>query len=78
MNRPGYLKDVPVIFLTADDDSETETKALAAGAMDFVKKPFSPSVLLMRVQNTIKLMRLQIRPAKLIRLIKKPAKRLSV
>ncbi len=50
---------IPVIFLTADDDSETETRALAAGAMDFVKKPFSPSVLLMRVQNTINLIRLQ-------------------
>ena len=57
-NEPHSLS-IPVIFLTADDDSETETKALAAGAMDFVKKPFSPSVLLMRVQNTIKLIRLQ-------------------
>ena len=51
--------NIPVIFLTADDDSETETKALSAGAMDFLKKPFCPSVFLMRVQNTIKLMRLQ-------------------
>ena len=33
-------REIPVIFLTADDDSETETKALSAGAMDFVKKPF--------------------------------------
>ncbi len=53
------ISSIPVIFLTADDDSETETRALAAGAMDFVKKPFSPSVLIMRVQNTINLIRLQ-------------------
>ena len=32
--------DIPVIFLTADDDSETETRGLKAGAMDFIKKPF--------------------------------------
>lgn len=51
--------DIPVIFLTADDDSETETRALSAGAMDFVKKPFIHSVLLMRARNTIELMRLQ-------------------
>ena len=31
--------DIPVIFLTADDDSETETRGLKAGAMDFIKKP---------------------------------------
>lgn len=52
-------KEIPVIVLTADDDSETETKALSVGAIDFVKKPFIPSVLLMRVRNTIELMRLQ-------------------
>ena len=34
--------DIPFIFLTADDDSDTETKGLAAGAMDFIKKPFVP------------------------------------
>ena len=52
-------RDIPVIFLTADDDADTETKALAAGAMDFVSKPFIPSVLIMRAKNTIELMRLQ-------------------
>lgn len=52
-------KDIPVIFLTADDDSNTETKGLRAGAMDFIKKPFVPDVLLLRVRNTIELVRLQ-------------------
>ena len=51
--------DIPVIFLTADDDSETETKGLKAGAMDFIKKPFVPEVLLLRVRHTIELIRLQ-------------------
>ncbi|SDA19077.1 putative two-component system response regulator [Ruminococcus sp. YE71] len=54
-----YSRSVPVIFLTADDDAETETKALAAGAMDFVAKPFVATVLLLRVRNTIELFRLQ-------------------
>lgn len=52
-------RDIPVIFLTADNDADTETRALAAGAMDFVTKPFIPSVLVMRARNTIELMRLQ-------------------
>lgn len=51
--------DIPVIFLTADDDSETETRGLKAGAMDFLKKPFVPEVLLLRVRHTIDLIRLQ-------------------
>ncbi|MBR6103096.1 MAG: response regulator [Ruminococcus sp.] len=52
-------REIPVIFLTADDDSDTETKALVAGARDFVTKPITASVLIMRVKNTIDLMRLQ-------------------
>ena len=50
---------VPVIFLTADEDSGTETKGLDAGAMDFIKKPFVPGVLLTRVRHIIDLTRLQ-------------------
>lgn len=51
--------DIPVIFLTADDDSDTETRGLQAGAMDFIKKPFVPEVLLLRVRHTVELTRLQ-------------------
>ena len=51
--------DIPVIFLTADDDSDTETRGLKAGAMDFIKKPFVPEVLLLRVRHMIELIRLQ-------------------
>lgn len=51
--------DIPVIFLTADDDSSTETRGLREGAMDFIRKPFVPEVLLIRVRHTIDLIRLQ-------------------
>lgn len=51
--------DIPVIFLTADDDGDTETKGLQAGAMDFIRKPFVPEVLLLRVKHTLDLVRLQ-------------------
>ena len=52
--------EIPVIFLTADDSNETETKGLALGAMDFIKKPFVPDVLILRVRHTIELTRLQM------------------
>ena len=51
--------DIPVIFLTGDDDSEMETKGLEMGAMDFITKPFVPKVLRLRVTHTIELVRLQ-------------------
>lgn len=56
--KEAYQK-IPVIFLTADDDLDTEKKGLDAGAADFIKKPFAAEVLLLRVRNTIALFRLQ-------------------
>ena len=55
----GGTAGIPVIFLTADEEAETETRGLAAGAMDFIKKPFVPEVLIQRVDNTLELIRLQ-------------------
>lgn len=54
---PG--EDIPIIFLTADENQETETRGLQLGAMDFIKKPFHPEVLSLRVKHTIELVRLQ-------------------
>ena len=50
---------VPVIFLTANDDSESEAKALSLGAMDFIRKPFSSEALKIRIRNLIDLISLQ-------------------
>lgn len=59
INKNAEASVIPVIFLTADDDSDTETRGLRAGAMDFIKKPFNPEVLLLRIKHTIELRRLQ-------------------
>jgi len=47
------LRKIPVIFITADSSSECEL--LAAGAADFISKPFSPKVVKLRVHNQIAL-----------------------
>ena len=52
-------KELPVIFLTADESEEAEAKGLSLGAMDFIKKPFVPEVLVLRVRHIIDLVRLQ-------------------
>ncbi len=50
---------IPVIFLTADENQESEARCLQLGAMDFIKKPFVPEVLVLRVKHTVELIRLQ-------------------
>ena len=48
---PG--KEVPIVFLTAEDGQEQETRGLESGAMDYIKKPFDPEVLLSRVHKIL-------------------------
>jgi len=56
-----YLKvepktaSIPVIFLTADDDRDTLTKAYKAGGTDYIKKPFYKEELVARVSTRISL-----------------------
>ncbi|MCZ0963732.1 GGDEF domain-containing response regulator [Paracoccus benzoatiresistens] len=51
---PG-LSDLPVIFTTALDASESEVRGLSLGAVDYVTKPFQPVVLRQRIGNHIRL-----------------------
>lgn len=46
-------EDLPVIFLTAKSDSSSEEEGLSLGAVDYITKPFSPKLVLLRVQNQL-------------------------
>lgn len=48
-------KNIPVIFLTADDDTETETRCFKEGAIDFIAKPFVPAVMRSRIGRALEL-----------------------
>lgn len=48
-------KDLPVIFLTADNDRENLVRAFAAGAIDYITKPFVAEELLARVLTHVEL-----------------------
>ncbi|MBQ9452072.1 MAG: response regulator [Desulfovibrio sp.] len=52
-------KEIPVIFLTANEDASVEEKSLTSGAMDFIKKPFIANILILRVKHAVELVRLQ-------------------
>ncbi len=45
------IKDVPVIFLTALNDKETEEKGLRLGAVDYITKPFHVQTIKAKVNN---------------------------
>jgi putative two-component system response regulator len=48
-------RDIPVIFVTAMGEVADETEGLELGAVDYVTKPFSPSVVRARVRTHIAL-----------------------
>ncbi|MDR1020479.1 MAG: response regulator [Synergistaceae bacterium] len=47
--------DIPVIFLTSKSDASSEIEGLSLGAVDYIVKPFSPQILLKRVELQIQL-----------------------
>lgn len=48
-----YHTTIPFMFMTADPNEETESKGFDNGAMDFIRKPFRPDVLLRRIANIL-------------------------
>jgi putative two-component system response regulator len=50
MKMHNVLADVPVIFLTAVQNTASEIKGFELGAVDFINKPFSAPILLKRIE----------------------------
>ncbi|MCL2387633.1 MAG: response regulator [Defluviitaleaceae bacterium] len=50
-------ENIPVIFLTAANDDKSEERALKEGAVDYIRKPFSPEVLKTRIKLHLTLRR---------------------
>jgi putative two-component system response regulator len=48
-------RDVPVLFLTSLNDEASERLGLELGAVDFISKPFNPSLVQARVRNHLDL-----------------------
>jgi putative two-component system response regulator len=54
-------RGIPVIFLTAKSDPESEILGLELGALDYIAKPFSPPLLVKRVEAHLRLIDYQRR-----------------
>ncbi len=48
-------RDIPVVFITAQNDERDEAKGFEMGAIDYIKKPFDPTVVKARVKTHLAL-----------------------
>jgi CheY-like chemotaxis protein len=51
LKADAETKDIPVIFLTGQTETQDETRGFDVGAVDYIHKPFSPAVVKARVQT---------------------------
>ena len=49
------MGNIPVIFLTANIEPQTEAKCFKMGAVDFISKPFVPEIIKNRINRTLEL-----------------------
>lgn len=55
LGRKQLLKDLPVIVISGDASNNAVLHAYELGAVDYFSKPFSPEIVLNRVQNILSL-----------------------
>lgn len=55
LKESPYLRDIPVIFISALNDTKDIVKALKCGGVDFITKPFQAEEILARVSTHLKL-----------------------
>lgn len=61
LKKDLQMRDVPVIFISAMDDSVDRVKAFEVGGVDFVSKPFHAEEVLARVRTHLALRRAHIK-----------------
>lgn len=59
MKKDPFLKDIPVVFISALNDPLDKVRAFRAGGLDYINKPFQFDEVLARVETQIKLYRMQ-------------------
>lgn len=68
LKKDERTMDIPVIFITGLGETDSETKGLVLGAVDYIKKPFSLSIVKARIDTHLKLKRYQDRLEDLVKL----------
>ena len=55
LKREDATRNIPVIFITALDSPTDEEQRLQLGAVDYIAKPFHPSIVRVRVRNHLQI-----------------------
>ncbi len=66
MNRYNWVDKIPVIMISAENDTSFMDRAYKLGASDYIKRPFDKNIVLRRVENTIMLYEKQKRLVSII------------
>jgi diguanylate cyclase (GGDEF)-like protein len=57
LKQDEKTRNIPVVFLTAKWETSEEAKGLELGAVDYIRKPFSPPIIRARIRNHLELKR---------------------
>jgi len=60
LKKSEKTMDIPVIFISGLSDPGAEERGLALGAADYIIKPFSPTVVKLRVGNQIRMLKQRV------------------
>lgn len=55
LKNNARTRDIPVVFLTARWETSEEARGLELGAVDYIRKPFSPPIIKARIRNHLEL-----------------------
>ena len=55
MNKNGWIKDIPVILVSAESDAAYIERAYELGVTDFINRPYDVNIVRRRVMNTLML-----------------------
>jgi len=56
LKKSDKTRDIPVIFISGLSNTADEEKGLSLGAADYIGKPFSPTIVKLRVHNQVKML----------------------
>ena len=55
VRQDALISSVPIIVMTADEKADTESRCMELGAVEFLEKPYNPTIMFGRIRNIIRM-----------------------
>jgi len=59
LKKEEKTKDIPVIFITGMKDNVSEIEGLRIGAVDYLRKPFDPDIVLFKIEQQLEILKVR-------------------